>query len=120
MCLDDIKLGLGSCVVTFLEKAVPVQLTVCSLCITSICNFWFFPFWFQGRHFGSDRTSSWPLLTIWFSIFVCSSDVKKTFLLYMPKLKHLFAFKRTFNYINKLILIKSWGNVVQSVEKKYI
>ena len=52
MCLDDIKLGLGSCVVTFLERTVPVHLTVCSLCIMSICNFGFSLFGFKGDTLG--------------------------------------------------------------------
>ena len=30
----------------------------------SICNFGYFPFWFRGRDFGIDCTTSWSLLTV--------------------------------------------------------
>ena len=33
---------------TFWEKAAHTQLTICSLCILTICNFSYFPFGFEG------------------------------------------------------------------------
>ena len=47
-------------------KELPVRLTLCSLCIISICNSSHFPFWFLGQNLGSDSPSSWPLLTCCF------------------------------------------------------
>ena len=32
-----------------LLKELPTRLSVCSPCIMSICNFNYFPFWFDGR-----------------------------------------------------------------------
>ena len=49
------------------------RLTVCSLCnpSTCICNFNYFPFWFQRRDLGSDCTSPRSLLTFYFYFQVC-------------------------------------------------
>ena len=42
------------------EKKLLTGLTICSLCVMSICNvISYFQVWFQGQYFGSDRTSSW-------------------------------------------------------------
>ena len=35
-------------------KEMLTRLTICSLCILTICNFSYFPFWFRGRNLGSD------------------------------------------------------------------
>ena len=43
------------------------RLTVCSLCIMSICNFNYFPCWVLGLDLASDSTSSLLLLTF----FIC-------------------------------------------------
>ena len=64
MCLDDIKLGIGIPVATFWKRAAH---RVCSLCVVSLCIFGYYPFWFRGQDFGSDCTSSWSLLTFYFS-----------------------------------------------------
>ena len=40
-----------------------IQLTVCLLCIISMCNFDCFLFWFPDRDFGSDCKGSWSLFT---------------------------------------------------------
>ena len=37
-----------------------------SLCILTICNFSYFPFWFLGLDLGSDCFSSWSLHTVYF------------------------------------------------------
>ena len=42
------------------------QLTICFLCILTICNFFNFPFWFGGLDLGSDCFSSWSLHTFYF------------------------------------------------------
>ena len=47
-------------------KGPLICLTIFSLCIMSICNFSYFPFWFLGQDFRSDRISSWSLLMIYF------------------------------------------------------
>ena len=40
--------------------------TICSLCILTICNFSYFPFWFLVLDLGTDRFSSWSLHTFYF------------------------------------------------------
>ena len=35
-------------------KYLLTRLTICSLCILTICNFSYFPFWFWGLDLGSD------------------------------------------------------------------
>ena len=39
------------------EKELSSQLTICSLCYLTICNFSYFPFLFCGQDLGSDRSS---------------------------------------------------------------
>ena len=57
MSTDDISLGFGGLVATFVEKAAYSK-NMCSLCIMFICNFGCFPFCFRGCDFGSDCISS--------------------------------------------------------------
>ena len=47
-------------------KELLTRLTICSLCILTICNFSYFLFWFSGRDLGSDCPSSWSLPTCYF------------------------------------------------------
>ena len=42
-------------------KELHTWLTICSLCILTICNFSYFPFRFWGPDLGSDCLSSWSL-----------------------------------------------------------
>ena len=42
-------------------KNLLTRLTVCSLCIMSICNFGCFQFWFRGQDFGSNCMRAWLL-----------------------------------------------------------
>ena len=39
-------------------KWLLVRLTICSLCVLTICNSSYFPFWFRGLDLGSDCLSS--------------------------------------------------------------
>ena len=39
-------------------KKLLTRLTICSLCILTICNISYFPFWFRGLDLGSDCFSS--------------------------------------------------------------
>ena len=41
-----------------LGKELPTRLTTCSLCILTVCNFSYFPFWFSELKLGSDSVSS--------------------------------------------------------------
>ena len=50
---------------TFWERAAH-SVTICSLCIISVCNCSCFSLCFRRRDFGSDCTSSWSLLTFYF------------------------------------------------------
>ena len=54
---------------TFLETAASL-LTLCSLCIMPICNFSYFPFWFEGWDWGHDCYSSC-------SRFICCFQPRK-------------------------------------------
>ena len=51
-------------------KKLPTRLTICSLCILTICYFSYFPFWFLGRDLGSDSPSSWSLHTCYFLYYM--------------------------------------------------
>ena len=42
----------------FRGRAFVMRLTVCSLCIMSVCKFGYFPFWFRAQCFVSDCISS--------------------------------------------------------------
>ena len=46
----------------FGKSCLLTRLTICSLCILTIGNFSYFPFWFWGQNFGSDCSCSWSLL----------------------------------------------------------
>ena len=39
-------------------KELLTRLTICSLCILTICKFSYFPFWFLGLALGSDCSRS--------------------------------------------------------------
>ena len=41
-------------------KELLIQLTVCSFCIMSICNFGYFPCWLRGQVFGFDFSPVLP------------------------------------------------------------
>ena len=45
------------------EKEMLTRRTIYSLCILTICNFSYFPFWFWVLDLGSDCFSSWSLHT---------------------------------------------------------
>ena len=49
-------------------------------CIMSICSFGYFPFWFRGRDFGSDCTSSCSLLACFTSHNLARSDKMRAYL----------------------------------------
>ena len=53
MCLDDIKLGVGSCTATFYEKA-PLSVNRTMYCV--LLHIRLFLFWFRERDFGSDSS----------------------------------------------------------------
>ena len=42
----------------YFGKELLPRLTICSLCILTLCNFSYFPFWFSGLDLGSDCFSS--------------------------------------------------------------
>ena len=46
-------------------KELLIRLTVCSLCIMSICYFGYFPYWVRGWDCGSDCANSWLLFTVY-------------------------------------------------------
>ena len=50
------------------RKEMLNRLTIYSLCLLCICNFGRFPFWFRGQDFVSDCTSSWSLLSFYFTL----------------------------------------------------
>ena len=47
------------------------RLTICSLCILTICNFSYFPYGFLGLDLGFDCFSSWSLHTLYFYAVDC-------------------------------------------------
>ena len=57
------------------EKELLIRLTGYSLCTMFICNFGYFPFWFQGRDFGSNCIRPWSLFTFMFLIIGVIPDV---------------------------------------------
>ena len=42
----------------YFGKELLPRLTICSLCILTLCHFSYFPFWFWGLDLGSDCFSS--------------------------------------------------------------
>ena len=50
---------------SFGKELLP-RLTICSLCILTICNFSYFPLWFLGLDLGSDCFRSLCLHTFYF------------------------------------------------------
>ena len=52
-----------------------IQLTVCLLCIISMCNFDCNPFWFRDRDYGSDCNGSWSLFTLYLLIIISWAQV---------------------------------------------
>ena len=65
-------------------KELLIRLTICSLCIFTIYNLRYFPFWFLGLDLDSDCFSSWPLHTFNFykaymSFHLCDvAEITKT------------------------------------------
>ena len=47
-------------------KELTSRLTLCSLCLRSICNLSYFLFWFCEQDFHCDFSNSWPLCTCCF------------------------------------------------------
>ena len=45
------------------------RLSICSLCILTICNFSYFAFWFLGLCLGSDCLSFWSLPIFYFYLY---------------------------------------------------
>ena len=56
-------------------KYLLTRMTICSLCILTICNTSYFQLWYWGLELGSDRPSSWSLLTFYF--YQCNSPLLK-------------------------------------------
>ena len=54
---------------TPLGKELLIRPTVFTLYVMSFCSYGHFQFWFRGQDLGSDRVSSWSLLTVCFFLF---------------------------------------------------